>query len=672
MPERASAPPTPAVMPLRPAVLLASLLPILAALVAYSGSMRGDAVFDDVHAIGAGTAIARGDWWAAAFERPQTALSNRPLTCFTLAITPARGNDTTHHRIVGLALHCLSALLLVAVLRRTLLAPNVVARTGALANGVAVLVATVWACHPLGVDTVVYPTQRSMLLAGLAFFVATYGVLRAHESPRPRRWRFVTVMALAAGMASKEEFIAAPILMVLFQRAFLFPDWRSMRGELRFAAAMAATWLVLAACVIAGPPNNTVGYDAIVAVGPFEWLATQAGVLLHYVVNTLVPFDLRPAYDTAIVRDATTALPALLLVGAAFLATASQWRRRPWLAWLGALFFLLLGPTSSVMPIVTEPVADRRTYVAMLAILAPLGVAAAFAARTLAPRLAARWRRPLACGTTIAVVLTAIAITRSHAANYRDQVTLWTAAFRTNALDNGSLPASMILASYARALRDQGRDDEALPFLERAMQGDHTSDVPLQLAEVRFHRGDLEGSERLLRDLLAAEPRNSRCTSNLASLLLAKHERARANRTARADDPELAEAILFARRAFEKRRDPNELFSIALGLYWQGELEEAETMMRRSIREGADPFTARRGLAHVLAERGRHSESRTLLESLVAARPRDAALRWDLARVQRDLGDFDGALANAREVLAVDAAHTDAAQLVRELGSRPH
>jgi len=672
MPDRTSTAPRAAGSWLRRgAAALAIGLPLFAAIAAYSGSLHGELLFDDVRSIGPDSAIGRGDWWAAAFQRPQQSLSNRPLACFTLAITPAAGTDTTNHRIVSLVLHCLTALLLAAVIRRTLRTPNVVTRTGQLATPAAIAIATVWACHPFGVDAVVYPTQRSMVLAGLAFFAAVYGVLRAAGSPHPQRWRTLTVLALAAGMASKEELVAAPVLMVLFQRAFLFPDWRSMRGEARFHGAMAATWGVLAACVAAGPPNNTVGYDAIVTVGPVEWLTTQSFVLLHYVANTVCPVDLRPAYDTAVVRDVATAWPALASFGIAFVATAWQWRRRPWIGWLGALFFLLLGPTSSVMPIVTEPVADRRMYVPMLAILTPLTIAALVGFRRVTNGLSARSRLGLAACIAAVVLGVAIATTRRHAAAYRDQVTLWTAAFHANDLDNGSLPASMILASYARALRDQGRDDEALPLLERAMQAEHTSDVPLQLAEVAWQRGDLARSEQVLRALLAEEPRNARCFSNLASLLLTKHQSARTSGTARADDPELAEAVRFARLAFEKRREPRELASIALGLFWQGDLAEAETMMRRAIREGADSPPARHGLAQILAARGRHAEAKTLLQALVARQPDDVAARWDLARVLRDLGDVDGAVANARAVLAIDARHPEANRLVRELAAAP-
>ncbi|MGC3968994.1 MAG: hypothetical protein QM775_16975 [Pirellulales bacterium] len=71
-------------------------------------------------------------------------------------------------------------------------------------------------------------------------------------------------------------------------------------------------------------------------------------------------------------------LPGALFITAALAATAWGWLRRPWVGFLGAWFFLILAPTSSFVPIVTEVGAERRMYLPIFAVLAAMGVAVGF------------------------------------------------------------------------------------------------------------------------------------------------------------------------------------------------------------------------------------------------------------------------------------------------------
>jgi hypothetical protein len=226
----------------------------------------------------------------------------------------------------------------------------------------------VWVVHPVGGDTVAYATQRSTSLISLFLVVALYATLRAFTAAKPWRWRAVALAALACGMASKEDMVTAPVLVLLFERAFLLPSWGAMRTRLSWYGALASTWIVLAVCLWLGPVNATVGYDAIPPVTAWEWLMTQAGVILHYLANIVWPADLRTAYDWGIVRDFGRALwPGLVVVSLLALTVRSWWRPRStvrrelaandaaqavaagdsmaW-GWLGALFFVMLTPTS--------------------------------------------------------------------------------------------------------------------------------------------------------------------------------------------------------------------------------------------------------------------------------------------------------------------------------------
>jgi hypothetical protein len=313
-------------------------LAVALGLLAYGGALDGAFVFDDMPSITTNPGIRAGSFWQAAFGDDHSPISNRPLPCLTFVLNHAvDGLRTTGYHAVNLALHLLNVLLLLAVVRRALLAPNL---HGAFddrrATWTAAAVACLWAVHPLGCDAVVYITQRTTLLMATFLLTALLAVLRAATSRRRTAWQAAAVGAVALAMASKEESAAAPILIVLFERAFLLPSWSALRGRRRFHVLLAATWLVLLACVLLGPRNTTVGYDTTPRASAAEWLMTQAPVVVHSARLALWPHPLRGAYDWPVVRElGPVLLPGALIVGA-LVVTVLLWRRRPWCGWLGA------------------------------------------------------------------------------------------------------------------------------------------------------------------------------------------------------------------------------------------------------------------------------------------------------------------------------------------------
>ncbi len=85
------------------------------------------------------------------------------------------------------------------------------------------------------------------------------------------------------------------------------------------------------------------------------------------------------------------------MVAAFLVATIVAWTRPNqwgWFGFLGAWFFLILGPSSSFVPIVTEIAAERRFYIAVVSVLLLLFVGAEEARRRVAqsdPASARRW-----------------------------------------------------------------------------------------------------------------------------------------------------------------------------------------------------------------------------------------------------------------------------------------
>ena len=83
----------------------------------------------------------------------------------------------------------LSAMLVWAIVRRTLLLPYFGGRFNESAGWLAMAVAMLWALHPLQTEAVTYVVQRAESLMGLFYLLTLYLAIRALDSPTPRRWQ---------------------------------------------------------------------------------------------------------------------------------------------------------------------------------------------------------------------------------------------------------------------------------------------------------------------------------------------------------------------------------------------------------------------------------------------------------------------------------------------------
>ena len=633
------------------------LIPFATALAAYGGSSRAAFLFDDVPALAENAALHRGDVPGAAFGRPHSPISNRPVACLTFAMNHAFGGLTPAGcRAFSLVLHLANVVLLAAVLRRTLLAPALAARfTDRRATIVAVVSAALWGVHPLGSEAVVYLTQRTTLLLTFFFLLMLYGLLRARSASRPAVWNGLAVAASWLGMGSKEEFAAAPLLAMLFERAFLYPSWPTMRHRVATYAALASSWLMLAGCVAAGPTNSTVGYDTIPQASAWEWLLTEAGVLVHYLRLTAWPSPLRAAYDWAIVREfSAAALPGLLVVSL-LVVTVGSWFVRPAWGWLGAMFFLLLAPTSSILPIVTELVAERRMYLPMTALLIPAILAVDAGLRRVVSHNPALRNvlLGLAAATVVGLTGAGIAATRSRAAVYDDEYVFWDDVYRKNELTNRSFLSGIILSGFGKVVAERGRPQEAGELFRRALECEApTLDTRANYAASLVDLGRPDEAEPIYRDVLTANPHHVNALGNLAKLLYDVHQSLARQGQANQADPRLLEAESLIQLAMRlKPGYAGHLNTWGMILYGSGRQAEAEQVFRRSMEVDPKSFHAARNLGVIWIEQGRIAETTALWLPYVERRPTDPIVPASLAAAYRRQADVASAIRMLHEAL---------------------
>lgn len=641
-----------------------SLLVLAAGLFAWWGAFACDFKFDDLPAITGNDALLAGDWWTAAFGPTHQPLSHRPLACLSLCLDFVwAGSGPRGPHAMNVLLHLGNALLLFVLARRALSAPNLRGRfVPPSAHRLALAIAALWVVHPLATDAVAYATQRSTLLTSGCLLLATWSTLRAHASPTTAtRWRAAAVLALAAGMASKEEMVVGPLLVLGFERAFLLPDWRTTLRRPAWLGALAASWLVLLGCAALGPANPTVGYRTQLGTTAWQWLLTQAPVVLGYLRLAAWPSPLRGAYDGGVASELGPAvLPGLAVLGLLALMVWC-WRRRPWWGWLLALFFLWLAPTSSVLPIVTEIVAERRAYLPMLLVVA----AAVFGGRGLLARLAPAAITTVGAAAVLAAVLGLALLTRQHVPSYADQRSFWQHAFDHRDPASRTMLAAQILGNQGSMLFGAGRVDEAAALFDLAMQCDHpTYAERTHWAASLQQRGRHAEAVQALEQAIAENPAWAESHGTLGTCLLMEFERAPLG----PGDARLQRAAAALERAVQLEPRRIAFWNSLGGAYERQQRAEpaAEAYRRATLLpyQRIEPFASRDRLLRRL---GRAAEATAMWQELLRTRPGDVDLRLRAAGAVAQAGDRELATAMLREVLQLAPGHPAATAGLQQL-----
>jgi protein O-mannosyl-transferase len=175
-------------------------------------------------------------------------------------------------------------------------------------------------------------------------------------------------------------------------------------------------------------------------------------------------------------------------------------------AFAGAVFFLVLAPTSSLLPIPTELVAERRMYLPLAAVLA-LVVLGAQRLLASAPRVGP------ALTVVAAVALGAAAFAR--VLDYDTEESIWRDTVAK------APQSALVRNNYGRALANLGRHDEAIAqYREGLRLVPADARTWAKLANALGELGKLPEAVDAYRTALRFEPTDEKTHNNLARVLL--------------------------------------------------------------------------------------------------------------------------------------------------------
>jgi len=563
-------------------------------------------LFDDASAVLRNPQI-RHLWPLVEALNPQRdgVLAGRPIVNLSFAINYAFGGlSVGGYHLVNVTLHVVSAFLLFCIIRNTLNTSKLRDRFAAASDGVALASALIWMVHPLLTESVDYVTQRTELMMGLFYLLTLYCAIRALAASRPDRWNVAAIVCCLLGMGSKESMATVPLIIVLYDRIFVFDSMRAAWNRRRtLYAGLALGWLELAALVTSRA--HTVGFSA--GVPAWTYLLNQAQMVAQYLKLTLWPHALVLDYGLPRPLVLMNVLPQVALVVGLFALTGIALAVRPMIGFLGAWFFITLAPASSFVPIVTEVGAERRMYLPLASVV----VLAVIAAHRCMVRVPARARilTAVVALPLVVVPLGCATIERNH--DYGSGISLL-----QTTVDRW--PHGRAHFNLATVLKQEGRVDEAMAHL-RASAADNP-ESQYALGSELYDRGEFGSAIKELREFVA------RISSNTASAY-----------------PTVAARNL-----------------IALSLAQQGDLADAVHEFR--VASQIDPGNANLhgNLAFVLLRQKDFEGARQNYEEYLKHQAGSAFVLTNLGIALQELGRADEANQRFREALAIDSNDSEA------------
>jgi tetratricopeptide (TPR) repeat protein len=663
-------------------VILGGAIIVLAALAAYHNSFAVPFLFDDHPSIEDNLTI-RHLWpiWKALSPSPASLVGGRPLVNLSLAVNYAwGGTGAWGYHALNLMVHILAGLALYGIVRRTLLCPLLRERFGASATRLALAVAVLWTVHPLQTEAVTYLSERCESLMGLFYLLTLYCFIRGMDAGKSGWWLALSVVACLLGMASKEVMVTAPVMVLLY-------DWIFVSGSFREAWArhrhlylgLASSWLLLGYLMV-GLHYRSVGYGF--GITWWAYALTETRAVVDYLCLAFWPHPLVFDYGHDItIRHVADVWSYALILAILLAGVLIGLKRKPSIGFVGAWFFIILAPASSVVPVVGQPMAEHRMYLPLASVIT-MAVVGAF---EIGKRLFHQRQGVVlgwAASGSVAMVFTFLTIQRNQ--DYKSEAAIWqdTAEKRPNnpraynglggtLFRAGNVPGAIehyeqalsIQPDYAEAhnnmglaLARLGREQEAIQHFQQALKVRPSyADAHYNLGIALVQLGSVQEAIQHFQQALQIKPDYAEAHYSLGVAMI------QLGRV-----PEAIGQYEQALRINPDYADAHYNFGVALEKL--GRTPEAMQHYEQALRIKPDFAEAHNNLGAALARAGRLEQAIEHWEQAVRIQADDAEAHYNLAVALEKLGRTAEAVPHYRQALKLRPNFTLARNALIRLG----
>jgi tetratricopeptide (TPR) repeat protein len=626
----------------RGVLLLGAVSLVLGSLAAYLGSYRGPFLYDDRGSVIDNPTIRQ---WSTAF-RPLASgwpVSGRPILNASFAANYTFSGLGTHgYHVTNWLIHVGAGLLLFGLCRRILLR---VPSLAASATGIAWATAVFWTLSPLQTESVTYISQRAESLMGLCYLGCLYAFIRAYGSEATSLgWATVSVVACFVGMGCKEVMVTAPVVVFVCDRVFVAGGWKAALAARRgYYAALGISWVLLGVLMLrTGLRGGTVGFGSGIAW--WAYAITQFRAIATYLQLSFWPSPLLFSYGLTLGGPFwRLIIDAMLVLGLVGISVVGAVRGSK-LGFLGVWYFGILAPTSSIVPVSTELMAEHRVYLS----LAAVSCLVAITGHALLSRLSravgggARLITILGVGASVAVAATEIGATRSRNKVYSSVYALWADTVAKSPDDAGARN------NLGNALIEAGRSDEAIEQFRAASRlSPGYSDPHLNLGNVLTRMGRDADAVSEYRLALPGNPSNANVLYNLGQALRKTGD--------------LAGATEAFGRALNGRSESAVVwYDLGNAFMDEGQSDHALAAFGRALALRPDYPDALLNHAGLLAQNGQGDEAIREFQRLVKLEPDAPDVHNDLGTLLAQSGDLAGAKREFGEAIRLKPDYAEA------------
>lgn len=348
--------------------LLGAVVLMGATFLAYLPAVGGAFAYDDQHYVVENPHLRSlgGEFWFWAVRGVHEA-NWHPLTWFSHAIDLALfGEDPSGHHYQSILFHALNAGLVFALFLHL---------TGRW--GLALVIALIFAFHPLQVESVAWISERKTVLCAFFLLLGMIGYVDWCET---KSWRaaIATHLCHLLAIAAKPLAVVFPILLLLLD---YWPLER--RGRTKILGEKALFFVMSLGCGLATIQNQAEGgaTTPLYRIGWLDRTANAAFSYARYLAHFFYPRDLTPFYPYPGMEAPSIGFPALLGSAAilAMITLYALWnrRRRPYLLFGWLWFLTSLLPMIGFIQVGRQAMADRFMYLPIIG----LAVAVVFGVR---------------------------------------------------------------------------------------------------------------------------------------------------------------------------------------------------------------------------------------------------------------------------------------------------